>query len=135
MLLQEKIERETEALLGETARAVMTGRATVGKKLLRRFTLVEVLGVGCPACNQDDHAKRQQTRPQCPQRPHVQRHTHAIPLRRTMTVPDMSDDLGRNLFMPLPGARHIQWPRSCCARWRCLCPQCQTPCRGQRRCG
>ena len=43
MVLQEHVEREREASLGETARAAMAGDATIGEQFWRRFALIEIL--------------------------------------------------------------------------------------------
>ena len=43
MLLQEQIEREAEAALGEPARAAMAGGAALGEQFRRRLALVEIL--------------------------------------------------------------------------------------------
>jgi hypothetical protein len=51
VLLQEQEERKTKAVLGKTARAAMTCRATIRKQLGSRFALIEILGV-CHAADQ-----------------------------------------------------------------------------------
>jgi len=60
VLLQEKVERETEATLGKTAWAAMTCHATIGEQPWSRFALVEILGAGRAAQNCDG-AKGKQT--------------------------------------------------------------------------
>ena len=64
MLFQEKVEREFEAALSETAGAAMTRRATVRKQLGGRFALIEIL-CGCRCAGQHgDDAKSGQGAPQ-----------------------------------------------------------------------
>ena len=46
VFLQEQIEREAEAALGEPARAAMAGRAAFGKQFWRRLALIKILCVG-----------------------------------------------------------------------------------------
>ncbi len=62
MLLQEQEQRQTEAALGKTAGAAMTCRATVGKQLRRRFTLIDILGVCGSASQHRDRAKTEYTK-------------------------------------------------------------------------
>ena len=45
MLLQELEELGTRASPGETGRAAMTGRATIGEQTRRRFALIEILAM------------------------------------------------------------------------------------------
>ncbi len=63
MILQEQEQREAEAALGKTARAVMTRRAPIRKQPGRRFALVEILGVGHTACQRRNGAKGEQAAP------------------------------------------------------------------------
>ena len=42
MLLQEGIEREGEAAIGEPARAAMAGHAALGKQFWRRLAAIEI---------------------------------------------------------------------------------------------
>jgi hypothetical protein len=43
MLLQEQIEREAEAALGQSSRAVMAGHAAIRKQSCARFAFIEIL--------------------------------------------------------------------------------------------
>jgi hypothetical protein len=61
MLLQEHEERGTEAALGETAGAAMTGRATIRKQPRGRFALIEILSVCCSPGEHINGAEHEQT--------------------------------------------------------------------------
>jgi hypothetical protein len=54
VLLQEKVQRKSEAALGKTACAAMTCRATVRKQPGGRFALIQILGVR-PTADQHGH--------------------------------------------------------------------------------
>jgi hypothetical protein len=62
VLLQEQIEREPEAALGETAGAAVTARAIIGKYPGGRFARVEVLGVDGSAGERGEGTKREDKR-------------------------------------------------------------------------
>jgi hypothetical protein len=64
VLLQEQVERETEATLRKTAWAAMTCRATVGEQPWSRFPRVEVFGVDGDAAQGGDEAKGKYTQSQ-----------------------------------------------------------------------
>jgi hypothetical protein len=57
MILQERVERETQAAFGEPAGAAMTSRATIRKQLGCRFTLIEILSLGRSAGQSIDYAE------------------------------------------------------------------------------
>jgi hypothetical protein len=64
MIFQEQEQRGTEATLGETARAVMTGRATIREQLHGRFALIEILGMCRDAGERIKGAEHELTAPQ-----------------------------------------------------------------------
>jgi hypothetical protein len=63
VLLQEKVQRETEAALGKTACAAMTCRATVREQPGGRLALIEILSVRRTADQHVHCAKDEQTAP------------------------------------------------------------------------
>ncbi len=68
VVFQEKIEREIEAALGETAGAAMTRSATVSKQPGGRFALIDILCVCRCAGQHSDDAKGEQSAPRFLQR-------------------------------------------------------------------
>jgi len=91
VLLQEEVERETDAALGQSAWAVMAGRASVREQLGRRFPLIEILRIGGRTCqhgngaNRNKGDKREQMAPRFLLRPRLIRYRHAVIVPRKGT--------------------------------------------------
>ena len=81
MLLQEKVERQTEAAFAQSPRAVVAGRATLGKQSHTRFARVEIFG-SCGTSGQEHrNAKRQENLS-------PQYHLHRAPQRLPFLAPN-----------------------------------------------
>ena len=64
MLLQEHVERETEAAFGKTARAAMTSHATTSEQRWSRFALVKIFGTDGWAAQDGDDTEGKYTQSQ-----------------------------------------------------------------------
>ncbi len=89
MLLQEHIERETEAPLGKPAWAAMTRDAAFGEQPRPRFALIEIFGAAGSTAqrgygakcehNKGEQNKGEQTTSDLRQQLSFRRYAHAVP--------------------------------------------------------